>query len=386
LTRPPKCGELTPDMTGVTRALSIFSGIGGLDLGAQAAGVSVDLATDSDDEALQIHAEALGARVVVGDINDVLAGRLRESWGPSAPRMLIGGPPCTAFSHAGFWLENKRAGRDPAAAMLSSYLRCLREFGPDSFVLENVPGLAFKTHRKSLKVIIDGAKAEGYAVSSAILNAAALGVPQARHRLFVVGVKGGAAVDLDTWPAYPRRSAGWAIADLDSSEGAEPDELPGKRYRDLLTRVPNGGNYLAFTSERGCPDPQFTYRGRYWSFLLKLDPLQPSPTVPAQRITYNGPFHWSNRHLRIRELARLQGFPDWFPLSPVLATARRHVGNAVPPLLAAAVIWRVRQALGDVGSDASLPDLLSHAADPAASCVEVLAAYPRANAPEERAA
>lgn len=373
-------------MTRTTRALSIFSGVGGLDLGALAAGVSVGLATDRDEDALRIHAAALGSRVLLGDIDDVLSGALRESWNSTGPRILIGGPPCTAFSHAGFWLEAKRSGSDPAAAMLQSYLSCLREFNPDSFILENVPGLAFKTHKKSLNALVDGAKAQGYAVSTAILNARDFSVPQARRRLFVVGIRGKTPVPLRDWPAYQRRSVGWAIGDLDGIGEPEPDELPGKRYRGLLARVPAGDNYLVFTEERGCPKPEFAYRGRYWSFLLKLDPQQPSSTVPAQRITYNGPFHWRNRHLRIRELARLQGFPDWFPLSEDLKTARRHIGNAVPPLLAAAVSWRVRQALGDVGDDAPLPTLLRRATDPDVSCAEVLEAYPRPAATGERAA
>jgi hypothetical protein len=102
----------------------------------------------------------------------------------------------------------------------------------------------------------------------------------------------------------------------------------------------------------------FKYRGRYWSFLLKMHPDLPAPTIPAQRVTFNGPFHWSSRHLRIRELARLQGFPDWYTWSADRHHARVHIGNAVPPLLGGIVVWRVLGALG-VADQAVLPAALA---------------------------
>ena len=357
-------------------ALSVFSGIGGLDLGAQMAGVRVELATDVDGEALVLLAAALGVRTETGSISNLLAGgELQRAWGDlGRPRILFGGPPCTPFSHAGFWLDGKRNGLDPARHHLTSYMECVRAFEPDAFVLENVPGLTFKTHRRSLDELIREANTAGYAVSSAILRASDFGVAQHRRRLFVAGIRGGPAADMGTWPRWPIRNSRWAIGDLQSGE-PEPDELPGERYRELLTLVPSGSNYLHFTAPRGWDPPLFKYRGRYWSFLLKLDPGRPSPTLPAQRITYNGPFHWANRHLRIREIARLQGFPDWYALSPNVSHARRHVGNAVPPLLAAAVIWRVRQTLGDV-SPSDWPVAFRTLADADASWTDVNDGYP----------
>lgn len=243
---------------------------------------------------------------------------LRLRWGNTRPQLLIGGPPCTPFSHAGFWIDRKRESRDPAAGLLASYLAgllasylaCLREFEPDAFVLENVPGLAFATHRRWLEETIAGASRLGYSISTAVLRASAFGAPQERRRLFVTGIRNRKPVDLTRWPTFPIRSAAWAIGDLAGRPSEEPDEAIGKRYRDLLPLIRPGGNYLELTAERGSFNPQFGYRRRYWSFLLKLDPAKPSPTLPAQRITHNGPFHWENRHLRLRETARLQGFPD----------------------------------------------------------------------------
>jgi DNA (cytosine-5)-methyltransferase 1 len=376
LTADQKSGELARVRVRAG-GLSVFSGLGGLDLGARIAGLEIELATDQDAEALSMLAAAGGIATLAGNIDEVLAGPLIRLWGNrGSPRCLIGGPPCTPFSHAGFWLEDKRTGKDPAGSMLTSYLRCLEVFEPDAFVLENVPGLAFKTHERFLQHLIGSAHGLGYQVTREILRASDFGVAQARRRLFIVGVRSKSPVSLSSWPSWPIRTSRWAIGALEEGTEPEPDEELREKYRELLPLVPAGGNYLHFTDHNGHDPPLFKYRGRYWSFLLKLDPEKPAPTVPAQRITYNGPFHWRNRHLRVREIARLQSFPDWYSVSSDLSIARRHLGNAVPPLLAAAVVWRVRQALGDVGTD-TWPVALDEAAKVHASFEEVTAAYPR---------
>jgi DNA (cytosine-5)-methyltransferase 1 len=130
-------------------------------------------------------------------------------------------------------------------------------------------------------------------------------------------------------------TAGDAIADLaDRDDLAEPEEVVRGKYGHLLPGIPPGDNYLFYTAKRGHPDPQFEWRKRYWSFLLKLDPEQPSPTIQASPGPYVGPFHWENRRLRVMELKRLQTFPDDFVICGNRRSAQRQLGNAVPPLLA----------------------------------------------------
>ena len=357
--------------------ISLFSGIGGLDLGARAAGLRVAVATDHDEDALKILHAGLGTRTVGGLIEDLEPDDLLDRAGLNGDdvRYLIGGPPCTAFSHAGFWLSDKRDGLDPAAGRIDDYLYFLKALEPEAFVLENVPGLAFKTHRHVLERFVICARRAGYSVSSRVVSAADFGVAQARRRLIVIGVKGGPRFDFDSLPVMPTRSASWAINS--ASTQSEVDEKLRGRYAELLKTVPPGGNYLHFTAPRGWHPPEFKYRGRYWSFLLKLDPDSPSPTLPAQRVTYNGPFHWKNRHLRLREIARLQSFPDSFGLAEELPDARRHLGNAVPPLMAAIVLWQLRVHLGDA-QEGDAPEFINAASDPAASVERVLATLAQA--------
>jgi DNA (cytosine-5)-methyltransferase 1 len=174
-------------------------------------------------------------------------------------------------------------------------------------------------------------------------------------------------------PSAARRNTQWALQDLtDRPDLAEPDENPNGRWSELLPKIPPGGNYLHFTERYDYEPPIFKNRGRYWSFLLKLDPMQPAPTIPAQRVTFNGPFHWENRHLRLREMARLQSFPDWMPLDSRLTDARLHIGNAVPVALGAALFWALQRHLGNVAS-ADRPALLDALDDPNASIHEVMA-------------
>jgi DNA (cytosine-5)-methyltransferase 1 len=115
-------------------------------------------------------------------------------------------------------------------------------------------------------------------------------------------------------------------------------------WADLLPSIPEGNNYLWHTS-RGGGLPLFGWRRRFWSFLLKLAKNQPSWTIQAQPGPAIGPFHWNNRRLSTRELARLQTFPD-----DVMITGNRHavqkqLGNAVPSLLAEVVAREIRAQL-----------------------------------------
>jgi DNA (cytosine-5)-methyltransferase 1 len=142
-----------------------------------------------------------------------------------------------------------------------------------------------------------------------------------------------------------------AIADLECRDDlAEPEEEVGGKYGHLLAAIPEGDNYLFYTEKRGHPVPLFGWRKRYWSFLLKLDPDQPAPTIQAQPGPYVGPFHWRNRRLRLLEIKRLQTFPDDFVIAGSRRSAQRQIGNAVPPLLSrkiAEVLAEGRLADGD---------------------------------------
>ena len=86
---------------------------------------------------------------------------------------------------------------------------------------------------------------------------------------------------------------------------------------------------LFWTEKRGHPTPRFKWRSRYWTFLLKLAPDRPSPTIQGQPGPCDPPCHWENRRLRVAELKRLMGFPDHFRILGSRRAQQLQLGNAV---------------------------------------------------------
>lgn len=342
-------------------AISLFSGAGGLDLGAEAAGFHVRAAVERDKDAaltMEKNFNGLNSPVIQKDILDTPTSEILKAAGlrkGQRPALLLGGPPCTPFSKSGFWLEWKRAGLDSDASLLQAYTRVLAEARPHAFVLENVYALTYnnKASRPALERLLREIDEAGYDCNLQVLNAADFGVPQARPRLFIIGAPKGKRTPVHPEPTHggrwerrntgnanrPHVTAGEALHGLISDP--EPGETHRGQYGPLLAGIPPGENYLHYTKERGHPDPQFTWRSRYWSFLLKLDPNKPSPTIQAQPGPNVGPFHWENRRLRVAEVKRLFTFPDEFELVGTRISVQAQLGNSVPPLLAERVVAAV---------------------------------------------
>lgn len=344
------------------RAISLFSGAGGLDLGVERAGYRITVSVDHDRDSCEtVRANFPGAAVLHGDIRRFTTEEILAAGGltPGEAALLVGGPPCTPFSKSGYWLEYKRVGRDPEASLLDHYLRVLDEARPQAFLLENVFGLAYKNHNAPwFEKLLTTCRHLGYHVAQRVILAADYGVPQRRQRVFVMG-------SLEGEPEFPAATHSgphetrtqWdesllrhvttleAIGDLSGRDDlAEPDEHVNGRYGHLLPEIPPGDNYLFYTEKRGHPAPLFKWRSRFWSFLLKLDPDQPSPTIQAQPGPYVGPFHWENRRLRLAEIKRLQTFPDDYEIVGSRRSGQKQIGNAVPPLLAEQIARSLRRA------------------------------------------
>jgi len=345
--------------------LSLFSGAGGLDLGVEAAGFRTAAAVEIDQDAadtMEKNFKGLESPVLRRDIFDVPTRELLRAAGlrgRERPDVLVGGPPCTPFSKSGFWLEWKRAGLDSNASLLQAYTRVLAEARPRAFILENVYALTYKNKASApaFKRLLREIEAAGYHCRWEVLNAADYGVPQLRPRLFIVGVPKRSRLPEIPNPTHggqwerrttgsvarPHVTTGQALAGLKTVPEAE--EVVRGKWGHLLPDIPPGENYLHFTEERGHPKPIFEWRSRYWSFLLKLDPARPSPTIQAHPGPNVGPFHWENRRLRVPELRRLFTFPDDFELVGRRTSVQAQIGNAVPPSLAEQVAAAVAAVL-----------------------------------------
>ena len=355
-------------------AISIFTGAGGLDLGCELAGFRTRAAVEFDPTAQEtllanreryfpdLAESALFSDIVTIDYDELLEAACLQS---GEVDFLHGGPPCTPFSKSGYWLAYKRAGEDPKASLLDSYVEALRALRPKAFLMENVYGLAYQNqNRPILERFIAGIRAAGYSFARKVILAADHGVPQLRQRLFCVGVRadllsGPAELWEFDWPEEthagpherrtdwdeslrPHLTAGEALGDLSKDVNpAEPEEVVDGTYADALFEVPPGDNYLFLTAKRGHPRPRFKWRSRYWSFLLKLDPKRPSPTIQGQPGPWVGPFHWENRRLRVAEVKRLMTFPDDYIVCGSRRDQQLQLGNAVPPLLGTHVAQQI---------------------------------------------
>jgi DNA (cytosine-5)-methyltransferase 1 len=364
-------------------AISLYTGAGGLDLGFEAAGFETRVAVEIDDDAVRtLRKNRPQWEVIDQDIHSEEASSdsilVRAGLTEGDADVLIGGPPCQPFSKSGYWRNgySKRLD-DPRADTLAAYLRVLRDTKPRAFLLENVPGLAFSQKDEGLVLLertieaINREVGTEYTFSSALLRAVEYGVPQDRHRVFVIGSRDGVtfefpgashaapptladAGDSDAMLELfahaeeaglkPYLTAWDAISDLEEDDDPAL-QLTGK-WAKLLPSVPEGKNYLYHT-DRGDGVPLFGWRRRYWSFLLKLAKRLPSWTIAAQPGPAIGPFHWKNRRLSPTELMRLQTFPAEYSIVGPFYSAQRQLGNAVPSALAERLALEIRRQLLD---------------------------------------
>lgn len=337
-------------------SIGFFSGAGGLDIGAQLAGSKVisSLDFDSDSVKTMMANEYFNhSKHFLKDIKDVRGSDYSSILKDNNPEklILIGGPPCQPFSKAGYWVTHKnRLGNEDPRNMIGNYLRVIDEIKPDGFILENVESLL---HPKNVKAVSDleyTIDQIGYKFIIYRANSLDFGVPQKRKRVFFIASR-------KVITGEPTKSHGepkdriinpflkpyenvvdW-IAKFDNKKYFEPEELTtNKTYDYHLKQIPPGKNYFSLTTRDNHPNPQFEANKRFWSFLLKLHPELPSWTIAAQPGPWVGPFHWSNRRLRVPEIAALQTFPEDYKFIGSRRSIQKQIGNAVPSLMAKAIV------------------------------------------------
>ena len=330
--------------------ISLFSGAGGLDIGLAKAGFHNRLCVEIDTDAKRTIRKNHPKWVIAepGDIHSISPEEILSlaKLKPKELALLAGGPPCQPFSKSGYWAKGDSARlNDPRSDTLAAYLEVVRVALPEILMLENVKGINFKKKNEGMNFLLNGLedinKSTGskYEAKILVLNAADYGVPQLRERVFIIAHREGTEFNLPD-PTHAsaenkneetelHRTAWDAIGDLDDNEW--PEELNAKgKWADLLPSIPEGHNYQWHTA-RMDGKPLFGWRTRFWSFLLKLSKSQPSWTIQAQPGPATGPLHWKSRELSIRELARLQTFPDCIEFTGERRSAIKQIGNAVPP-------------------------------------------------------
>ena len=360
------------------KVISLYTGAGGLDYGFEAAGFDTAVAVEMNHDSCETLRANRRWGVIERDILQVPSSEILKVGGlkKGEAAVLIGGPPCQPFSKAGYWSKGDALRLDdPRAATLSAYLRVLEDTTPGAFLLENVEGLAYRGKDEGLRLLLDAIAGinkrtkSKYRPRFEVLNAAEHGVPQLRKRVIMVAARDGTEFEFprpthadpegsqpDLFAKLPPFRTAWdALADV--GPDADEDLAVRGRWAELLPSIPEGNNYLWHTDRMGGL-PLFGWRRRYWSFLLKLAKNLPSWTVQAQPGPAVGPFHWSNRRLSMRELARIQTFPDDVRVTGSRTEVQRQIGNAVPSLLAEVLARQIATQLLGLGVPKGGPKLM----------------------------
>ena len=348
------------------KALSFFSGAMGMDLGLEQSGIHVLLTCEVDKACRRTITANRPDIGLLGDIWAYSPAAIRNAagLGPSDEiDVMVGGPPCQAFSTAGA----RRGFHDARGNVFLRYIDLILELQPRFAVIENVRGLLsapmihtphsergsdWEPHPEerpggALMHVLERLRAGGYGVSFNLYNSANFGVPQSRERVILICSRDGQKVPhlmpthsqdgsygLPTWTTLKD-----ALQGIDPSAG-DHAEFPDDRLR--FYRMLGPGQYwrhLPKELHREALGGSLDAGGGKTGFFRRLDWDKPSctlvtsPTMPATDICHPT----EDRPLSVQEYARIQEFPDDWAFSGSITDRYKQIGNAVPVGLGAAV-------------------------------------------------
>lgn len=350
------------------RFLDLFSGAGGISVGFELTGAftcaaGIDAYEPAVNSFYANHPSAVAALAKPLDISAVDAKEYARAAGGRID-LIVGGPPCQGFSHAG-----PRDRNDARNRMVWEFMRFVEELRPTAFVMENVSGLLTTAQSKRgeiLEVLQEEYLRLGYSTSWKVVNSVDYRVPQKRKRLILVGLQGKnqsfrfpipPCGDEGRLFSHPERvqTVTDALGDLPSPSSLEPQPYEAEP-RTWLQRFLRSDSSALRNHSLTKHSPEMIERLKAqrvgtrlyenWNHSWhRLDPDAPSPAVKEN---HRAPFvHFSEpRCASPRECARLQTFPDWFVLSGTKTHQLVQVGNAVPSLLAAHLATALADQLG----------------------------------------
>ena len=343
------------------KGLDIFSGAGGMSLGAINAGIDVAVAIDNNASAaatfISNHPHTL---FIKDDIREI---KIKEEW-TNDIFVVFGGPPCQGFSLSN---TKTRTLDNPNNYLFKEFLRFVKDINPYWFVFENVEGITIFNDGKTVLEIKQCFEELGYKTSEAVLYASDYGVPQHRNRFFMVGNRIGKDF---CFPAKQSKivTVEDAISDLPNiGNGEKHEDLPYKEnvylsdYARLMRKESGSStqNYVSKNTDYVLNRYKFIKQGENWRAIpselmqnyknrnnchsgiyKRLEAKKPSIVISNYR--KNMLIHpYYDRGLSVREAARLQSFPDKFKFEGSLMHIQQQIGNAVPPLLAEAIFSQI---------------------------------------------
>ena len=325
--------------------ISLFSGCGGLDLGFERAGFSIPVANEYDKTIWETFKKNHPkTHLIEGDIRKV-----DESDFPSDVDGIIGGPPCQSWSEAGAL----RGIDDARGQLFYDYIRILRRVRPKFFLAENVSGMLANRHNEAVQNIINLFKESGYDVTVTLVNAKDYGVAEERKRVFYIGFRKDLGIDFQ-FPVGSTTDDKKKFTLRDMIWDLQKTAVPSAERNHHNPNAINNNEY--FTGEYS---PIFMSRNRVKSWDEQAFTVQASgrqcqlhPQAPKMiKVGKNdcrfvkGKEHLYRR-MTVREVARIQGFPDDFQfIYDSVNDGYKMIGNAVPVHLAYEIAVAIKKVL-----------------------------------------
>jgi DNA (cytosine-5)-methyltransferase 1 len=337
------------------RLVSLFSGCGGMDKGFENAGFNRVWANDFDSDAQAVF------RLNLGDIDGRDITKVPVEDIPECD-IITAGFPCQPFSNAG----NRRGVYDERGELYLECLRIIESKEPKAVLFENVKGLLSSKHqsgKKLIEVIKGDLENLGYIVNYKVVNASDYGVPQNRERLILVGIRKDIGREFEFPPVQEDKSK----LTLRHVLNVAP-EVPNQTYwpyspqaQNMIEQIPQGGSWKSIPYENLSPrfkrirDDMKRYHAPNFYRRFSLDEINGTITASAQPENCGITHPIENRRYTIREIARIQTFPDDFKFiddtNKNIVAMYKVIGNAVPchlaKVIASAIMEQVFEREGE---------------------------------------
>ncbi len=327
------------------KLISLFSGCGGLDLGFERAGFEIPVANEFDKTIwATFEANHPRTKLIKGDIRNI-----KEEDFPDEVDGIIGGPPCQSWSEAGAL----RGINDDRGKLFYDYIRILKDKQPKFFLAENVSGMLANRHSDAVKNIVATFEECGYDVSITMVNAKDYGVAQERKRVFYIGFRKDLGVNFD----FPKgstednekkitlRDVIWDLQDTAVPAGEKnhknPDAINNNEYfTGAYSTIFMSRNRVKSWDEQG-------YTVQASGRQCQLHPQAPKMIkVDKNDCRFVEGKEHLYRRMTVREVARVQGFPDDFKfIYDSVDTGYKMIGNAVPVNLAYEIAVAIKNIL-----------------------------------------
>ena len=322
--------------------VDLFAGVGGLSLGFEKESFENLFSIDFDRDTCKTYRRNFPDNTLLEkDIKDLTKKEILDLAEDMEVDVIVGGTPCQGFSMAGG--IGRKFIDDPRNHLFREFARVVEILSPKFFVIENVARVFNHNKGKTREEILGLFDDLGYRTNCKVLNSADYGVPQIRSRIFFIGNRLGLANEFPKKTVEKHKTVGEVIAKLPRLESGDSSRIPNhvamnhsEQMLEKMSYVSNGGSRADIPSDIR---PKSGDVRKY----IRYDSDKPSVCITGDMRKV---FHYDqNRALTVRELARIQTFPDDFVFDGTRISQQMQVGNAVPPVLAQALAKTVKNQL-----------------------------------------